>query len=56
MKDHKENFLIHRKCRLINPIKSEVGRICKVKNWPHQQGRAFKIKTNSMDRHIPSLT
>ena len=31
MKDHKENFLIHRKCRLINPIKSEVGCICKVK-------------------------
>ena len=31
MKDHKDNFLTHPKCRLINPTKSEVGRICKVK-------------------------
>ena len=27
VKDHKENFLTHPKCRLINPTKSDVGRI-----------------------------
>merc|ERR1712240_404487 len=31
VKDHKENFLTHPKCRLINPTKSDVGRIVKVK-------------------------
>ena len=31
MKNHKENFLTHPKCWLINSTKSEVGRICKVK-------------------------
>ena len=31
MKDHKKSFLTHPKCRLINPTKSEAGRICKVK-------------------------
>ena len=29
-KDHKDNFLNHPKCRLINPAKSEVGKISKV--------------------------
>ena len=31
VKDHKENFLTHPKCRLINPTKSDVGRIVKVR-------------------------
>ena len=31
VKDHKENFLTHPKCRLINTSKSDIGRICKVK-------------------------
>ena len=31
VKDHKDNFLTHPKCRLINPTRSDVGRICKVK-------------------------
>ena len=31
IKDHKENFLTHPKCRLINPTKSKVGHTCKVK-------------------------
>jgi len=31
MKDHKKNFLTHPNCRLTNPTKYEVGRICKVK-------------------------
>ena len=29
LKDHKENFRHNTKCRLINPSKSEVGRISK---------------------------
>ena len=29
IKDHKENFLNHRKVRLINPAKNELGRISK---------------------------
>ena len=30
LKDHKENFDSHPKCRLINPAKSELGRVSKV--------------------------
>ena len=29
MKDHKPNFSSNRKCRLINPAKSEIGKISK---------------------------
>ena len=29
LKDHKENFRNHPKCRLINPTKSEIGKISK---------------------------
>ena len=29
LKDHKENFRNNTKCRLINPSKSEVGRVSK---------------------------
>ena len=29
MKDHKENFQSNPKCRLINPAKSEIGKISK---------------------------
>ena len=29
LKDHKENFESHPKCRLINPSKSEIGKIAK---------------------------
>ena len=29
LKDHKENFRNHPKCRLINPAKSEIGKISK---------------------------
>ena len=31
VKDQKENFLTHHKCRVINPTKFDIGRICKVK-------------------------
>ena len=30
LKDHKENFCLKPKCRLINPTKSEIGKISKV--------------------------
>ena len=30
-KDHKENFLTHRNCKLINPTKSKGRHICKLK-------------------------
>ena len=30
LKDHKENFDSHPKCRLINPAKSELGKVSKV--------------------------
>ena len=30
LKHHKENFANHPKCRLINPAKSEVGKISKI--------------------------
>jgi hypothetical protein len=30
LKDHKENIDSHRKCRLINPVKSELGKVRKV--------------------------
>ena len=30
VKDQKDNFLTHPKCRVIYPTKSDVGRICKV--------------------------
>ena len=30
LKDHKENFENHPKCRLINPAKSELGKVSKV--------------------------
>ena len=29
LKDHKENFCNHAKCRLVNPTKSEIGKINK---------------------------
>ena len=29
IKDHKENFNINPKCRLINPAKSELGKVAK---------------------------
>ena len=28
LKDYKENFNINPKCRLINPAKSELGKMC----------------------------
>ena len=30
LKDHKDNFDSHPKCRLINPSKSELGKVSKV--------------------------
>ena len=30
IKDHKENFNINPKCRLINPAKSELGKVAKI--------------------------
>ena len=30
LKDHKENFNINPKCRLINPAKSELGKVAKL--------------------------
>ena len=30
MKDHKENFRSHPKCRLLNPSKSELGKVSKI--------------------------
>ena len=32
LKDHKENFNINPKCRLINPAKSKLGKVAKTKN------------------------
>ena len=46
VKDHKENFLTHPKCRLINPTKSEVGRICKVKI--DRINKAVRLKSKLM--------
>ena len=30
IKDHKSNFKTNPECRLINPIKTQIGRICKI--------------------------
>ena len=46
VKDHKDNFLTHPKCRLINPTKSDVGRICKVKI--DRINKAVRLKSKLM--------
>lgn len=43
LKDHKENFMNAPKCRLINPAKSEIGKVSKIKLQAINQ--AVKIST-----------
>ena len=42
MKDHKEHFQSNRKCRLINPAKSEIGIVSK--HYIHQINKSIREK------------
>ena len=46
IKDHKENFKTNTKCRLINPMKSEIGKISKQKLQCITRSLKNKLKVN----------
>ena len=46
IKDHKENFRTNTKCRLINPMKSEIGKISKQKLQSITRSLKSRLKVN----------
>ena len=54
LKDHKPNFANHQTCRLINPAKSEIGKISKKILERINNNISKKNKHHTMDQHLLS--